>query len=78
MRRLGLHKQKETTENYTTIYRNFMQNNKLTDQYEDLSDDETVENKNKPQNVAYFSQLKRHPLLLEYTLEKISSKDKVE
>lgn len=62
-------------DSYQTIYNKFIKNHKFSEDFDEGSDeDESNPNENKPKDLAYFSQLKRHPKLLEYTLNMINSR----
>ena len=62
-------------ESYQTIYNKFIKGHKFSEDFDEGSDDdESNPNQNEPKDVAYFSQLKRHPKLLEYTLNMINSR----
>lgn len=47
----------------------------MTHDFDDVSDEESTENKAKPKGINFFTQLKRHPVLLEYTLKKINMRE---
>jgi len=68
----------EIIDNYQKIYKEFLKNRKIPSEIEEHSDEESSENKNLPKQVAYVHELKKHPLLLEYTLNKINSNKKYE
>lgn len=68
---------REHEEDYQTIYKQYVENRKVISDFEALSDDQEPENKSN-RKVAYANQLKRHPILLEYTINKISNKEKMD
>lgn len=76
MKKLGSKKDRPPEESYKIIYDKFIKNRKMSDVFDDISDDESHHSENEAKNVAFFSQLKRHPRILEYTLEKIESKER--
>ena len=53
-----------------------MKGRKLSDSFDDGSDEESNPNETGPEGVSFYQSLKKHPKILQYTVSKINDKSR--
>ena len=53
-----------------------MKGRKLSDEFEDGSDEESNQNETGPEGISFYQDLKKHPKILQYTMAKLHDKSR--